>query len=278
MRQNLITIQSAIDNFKALIENAIRTNGVKGKTAIIRSSQPILNIHEAVKSELVKLGVNEKNIFPPLSTRTPELKLAGTMKQKNQDVCIVPNRMNPNSEVLKGGLLDKVVDTYGQAYTERILCINVRSQISSIQKNFDTLYERTYAEAMNLHERCPDMCLGEVYMIAVPEYDDVLIKSKQIGFKPKNSELVEKYIKSFQAINNRCDRNDHLYKYERACLLIVDFSQSPAKIYNSNAELIRDGLLPANTSVNYDGLSFNDFAINLLAAYNSRFKKNKSSH
>src|SRR5258706_414058 len=83
------------------------------------------------------------------------------------------------NEFLKESLIKDVVDEYGEKFTEATIVINIRSQISSIQKNFDTLYERTTSEAINLHDRCPKMCLGEVYMIAVPEYDDKEIKNKK---------------------------------------------------------------------------------------------------
>lgn len=49
---NLINIQEAVNNFKTLIEDAILKGGEEAKHAIIRSSRPILNLHEAVKSEL----------------------------------------------------------------------------------------------------------------------------------------------------------------------------------------------------------------------------------
>lgn len=268
---NLITLQDAVDNFKKLINSSILDGGSKGKEAMIRSSQPILNIHEAVKSELIKAGIGENLIFPPICSRKPELKLAGSMKQKDQDICVVPAGIQPNEESMTGGLLDNVKDVYGLTYTEQILCINVRSQISSIQKNFDTLYERTYAEAMNLHERCPKMCLGEVYMIAVPEYDDANVANKEIAFKLKQPKLVEKYIKSFQAINNRSSEVDFYYKYERACLLIVDFSQTPAKIYHSDEDLKKDGLLSQDSVISYEGLSFFDFVDDLVVTYKNRF-------
>ena len=87
---NSISLQEAVDNFKTLIETSIIIGGEAAKQAMIRSSKPILNLHEAVKSELIKAGVPEGFIFPPLDSRTPELKLAGSRKQKNQDVCVVP--------------------------------------------------------------------------------------------------------------------------------------------------------------------------------------------
>lgn len=77
---SLISIQEALNNFKELIDNSIVEGGDTGKEAMIRSSRPILNLHEAVKSELVKAGIDEHLIFPPLNSRTPELKLAGSRK------------------------------------------------------------------------------------------------------------------------------------------------------------------------------------------------------
>jgi hypothetical protein len=269
---NSISIQKAVNNFKALIEDSIREGGEEAKQAMIRSSRPILNLHEAVKSELIKAGVAKDFIFPPLNSRTPELKLAGSRKQKNQDVCIVPNHKKAE-EILEEGLLQDVVDEFGEKFTERTIAINVRSQISSIQKNFDTLYERTTSEAINLHDRCPKMCMGEVYMIAVPEYDDKAIRESKVVFKKTNQGLVLKYIKSFQAINNRKGIEKNFYKYEKVCLLIVDFSKSPAKIYNTNAELIKDGLIPEDSTVDISELSWSKFVPELLQTYTERFGK-----
>jgi len=269
---SLTNIQKALNNFKELIENSIIEGGDKGKEAMIRSSRSILNLHEAVKAELVKVGIDKDLIFPPLNSRTPELKLAGSRKQKNQDVCVVTN-LNKAEQILQEGLLQDVVDEYGEKFTEQTISINVRSQISSIQKNFDTLYERTTSEAINLHDRCPKMCLGEVYMIAVPEYDDKEIKNNKIVFKKPNQSTVLKYIKSFQAINNRAGAEKNFYQYEKVCLLIVDFSKSPAKLYNSSDELKQDGLIPEDATIDISELSWDIFVTDLLKTYNERFGK-----
>ena len=192
---NLISIQEAVDNFKKLIEDSIREGGIYAKEAMIRSSKPINQIHEAVKSSLISAGIERIRIFPPLGASSPELKLAGFIKQKYQDVCIAPKGFVPKTEILQDGLLLEEKDHYGKAYTERVLAINVRSQISSLAKNFDTLYERTIAEAQNLHVRCPKMVLGEVYMIAVKEYNPDAMKNRKIEFIDKVG-AVKKYIKS----------------------------------------------------------------------------------
>lgn len=267
---SLIDIQESINNFKDLINTSILSGGEKGKEAMIRSSRPILNIHEAVKADLIRAGVPKELIFPPLGKRSPELKLAGARKQKDQDVCVVSS-LDKAEEILLEGLLQDVVDAYGEKFTERTISVNVRSQISSIQKNFDTLYERTMSEATNLHDRCPRMCLGEVYMIAIPEYDDKAIKKNIIDFKKTNQDTVIKYIKSFQAINNRKTTEKNFYQYEKVCLLIVDFSKDPAKIYNSSEELKLDGLLPENSNVSIEELTWENFIPDLLNIYLERF-------
>lgn len=272
-----MTIQQAINNFKLLIEQSVIDGGNEGKTAMIRSSRPILNIHEAVKTQLVSKGVNPQLIHPPLTQRKPELKLAGSLKQKDQDVCVTPNDETKVKQILTDGLLAGTEDVYGGTFTEKTLAINVRSQISSIQKNFDTLYERTFSEAQNLHDRSPKMILGEVYMIAVPEYDDREFQNKRCRFRNISTNLVAKYIKSFQHITGRKDTTKHFYQYEATCLLIVDFNRAIPKIYNTTQELIDDGLLPADTTVKYEGLEWSTFTTKLLDTYVERFGTGKLS-
>lgn len=267
---DLITIQQAVDNFKSLIEDAIREGGIKAKEAIIRSSRPINNIHEAVKADFIRNGISRDRIHPPLGESKPELKLAGFIKQKSQDVCISPEGYIPDSETMTEGILKEATDYYGKDYTERTISINIRSQMSSLAKNFDTLYERTIAEAQNLHVRCPKMVLGEVYMIPVKEYNAAAMVDHEIDIIDKVG-AVEKYIKSFQAINGRNDYTRDEYKYERVCLLLVDFQQSPAKIYSKNKDLHDDGLLDPNSDACIDELSWESFTNSILQTYDTRF-------
>jgi hypothetical protein len=272
MMADLISIQRAVDNFKELIETSIISGGIAAKEAMIRSSKPINNIHEAVKSELIRSGISPSRIHPPIGATSPELKLAGFIKQKHQDVCVSPEGYIPEQEKLTEGILREETDHYGRNYTERTISINVRSQMSSLAKNFDTLYERTIAEAQNLHVRCPRMVLGEVYMIPVKEYDAEAMKNKKIKFIDRIG-AVEKYIKSFQAINGRIDYSREDYKYERVCLLLVDFEPTPAKIYCHNSELYNDGLLDKNSDAVIDELAWDTFTLSILKTYNARFGK-----
>jgi len=267
---NLITIQQAVDGFKELIESSIIEGGVKAKQAMIRSSRPINFIHESVKADLIRKGISPSRIHPPLNATKPELKLAGFIKQKSQDVCVSPEGYVPESEIMTEGILREETDYYGMDYTERTISVNIRSQMSSLAKNFDTLYERTIAEAQNLHVRCPKMVLGEVYMIPVKEYDASVMDDNIVQFIDSVG-AVEKYIKSFQAINGRLDFTREDYKYERVCLLLVDFAQTPAKIYSSNQELINDRLLNKNSTASIDELSWETFTESILKTYKSRF-------
>lgn len=267
------TIEQAVTNIKQLIEDAIRTGGVDAKNNLIRTQVPICMLHDAAKASFINMGVNPNYIHPPYDTHTGELKLAGFFKFKDQDICILPKDIKAEKEILTfDGILKGKTDTFGFDLTEKILSVNVRSQLSSVAKNFDTLYERTIAESMNFHSRCPNMVLGEFYMIPVYEYDDILAKQNIVGFKPNNNiqEHIQKYISSFSAINNRATTTELLYKYERVCLLIVDFNREIPKIYNSDEELRADHLL-GSTTASIEKLNFSSFASSLMNIYEQRF-------
>ncbi len=257
--------------FKQRIEAAIRENGEPGKASIIRSSSLIHLIHDAVKDQLISSGVSADNIFPKIGETKPEVKIAGFLKQKNQDVCVVPSNIEMKREAISWGPVatEGVYDQYGYEFSQHTLVINVRSQMSSLAKNSDTLFERTFAEALNLHLRYPDMVLGEVYVIPVHEYSDMQVKNKEVGFKLQQTNL-EKYISFFTAMNNRSDEDDD-YKYERVALLIVDFDREQPKLYRSTAELRADGLIADEFGIELEPLSFDTFSRDILKTYAKRF-------
>ena len=258
--------------FKRLIEDSITDNGVKGKTSMIRSSKPINLIHDAVKQSLIDQGVASQRISPHFGEISPEIKIAGFLKQKNQDVCVVPNGFEKNRRLITWGPLaaENAYDENGEAFSINTLVINVRSQMSSIAKNTDTLFERTFAEALNLHMAYPQMVTGEVYMIPVYEYNDSVMDNHIIEFKRQKTN-VAKYISFFTTINNRAIERNDLYKYERCALLVVDFRPENPKLYESTAELIADGILSHDTELQIEPLVFNTFASDILSTYNARF-------
>lgn len=81
--------------FKKLIQEAILEDGARGKESVIRSSSLINLIHDGVKQEFIEAGVCPDNIYPHLYETKPELKIAGFLKQKDQDICIVPSNIEP---------------------------------------------------------------------------------------------------------------------------------------------------------------------------------------
>lgn len=270
----MLTIQDAVNKIKILIENAIINGGVVEKNNLIRTQMPICLLHDATKASFINEGINPNFVAPAYGQHAGEKKLAGFFKYKDQDICFMPNNYNMHEEILNfNGILKGKKDSFGQQLTEHILSVNVRSQLSSTAKNFDTLYERTFAEALNLHLRCKKMVLGELYMIPVYEYDDILAKKNVVGFKNNRniSKHLEKYIYSFNAVNDRKTTHGEEYKYERVCLLIVDFNRPQSKIYNTNAELIADNLLSANTNAFIDNMNYTNFAKDLVKIYEQRF-------
>lgn len=264
------TIQEAVNEIKACLEAAIIENGEAGKLALIRSQKPIKHIHEAVKSSLVENGIAEVQINPRLGESSPEITLSGFLKPKAQDITVFPPSVARVQEVIAGGFLEGETDVYGQNLTERSISINVRSQLSSLSKNFDTLYERTFAEALNFHLRCPQMCLGEVYMIPVFEYDTGAAQQHRIAFS-RGFRNVEKYLRAFNAIGGRVAIAGDQHMYERVCLLVVDFNREVPKIYSTDDELKEDGLLAETSIASIANLNFAEFVPALLDTYRARF-------
>lgn len=286
-----ITMDDALLQFKTGIENAIVTGGGRAKISLIRSQNGIKLIHNAIKTELVNLGIHPSLINPskkqlkrainptayskPYKLYDKERKLAGYIKTKDQDISIIPSNIPIHPTTLSYPTnLNGYYDLYGDLLTESILTINVRSQLSSTNKNYDTMYERTFAEPLNLHLRCPKMVLGELYIFMLNEYNSNEVKQKRVVFDKMPPKTIEKYIKSFQAVNSRPNTTTDDYKYERCCLLLVDFNRSIPKIYGDTQTLIQDGFLPATTTVNMSNLSYTEFEQDLLDIYTSRFPAN----
>ncbi|MFW5756310.1 MAG: hypothetical protein ACOCWK_06885, partial [Tangfeifania sp.] len=254
-----------------MIEDAIIENGEAGKKSVINSSRTINILHEVVKLDLINAGVNPDLIKPALASAQPEVQLAGFMKFKTQDVCVFPNHLNPIPEMIElNGLHSGKTDPYGELFSEHILSINLRSQLSSLAKNRDTMFERTYAEPLNLHRRLPKMVLGEVYLLSARELDSNAVKANVVVYKPvskKSIKALEEYIYGFAALNKRINQGDDFFKYERVALLIVDFSKNPLKIYETTDELKADGLLEANSKCTLEKMSYNGFINDLLLIY-----------
>ena len=163
------------------------------------------------------------------------------------------------------------MDELGRRATSRSIVIGVRSQLSSIAKNFDTLMERTFAETINLRFRHPRLVMGEVYLLAVKDYDEQLMKENQVGWRGEYTD-VEKFISIFNSMSGRDDFQDmnNFYKYERCLLLLVDFSLDPPKIYETIEELRIDGIVRNDFRQDFARLSPINFSYDLVEAYLQR--------
>ena len=260
-------LENRLLDIKTLYENAVLEGGDTGKAKLIRSSKVIGHIHEFVKNEFVNKGISKNKIYPGIFETKPELKFSGFLKSKSQDVSILPNE--PRSEKIKeNSVLIGNIDHIGKYTTEKSITVNVRSQLSSLAKNFDTLYERTFAESLNLHLRTPKIVLGELYLVPLKEYDQKFTQKKKIVF---GKMLTKKYPIAFSALNNRKDTNNSDYKYERTVLLIVDFEQRQPKVIYKK-DLIEYGILEKIESEKIDSNLFDPYSLvpDLLENYKRR--------
>lgn len=268
------TIQEAVNQIKTDLEAKIRAKGKKGKTSFITSKKLINVIHEAIKSEILRNNIPNIQVKPEIGISKGEIKIYGSLKQKSQDIVIFPNNLIRQAEEINTGYHLGENDPLGVLATEQTLSINVRSQLSSLDKNFDTLYERTIAEALNLHLRCPRMVLGEVYMIPVYEYNsaqmDNVDVNQRIAFSDRIGKL-EKYLRAFNQISDRETIEGELYKYERVCLLIVDFNNPTPIIYSTDQQLKQAHLIPNDSTASIENLTFGSFIEDLLNIYENRF-------
>ena len=280
---NLHRLQGAISEIKTEIEHTIRTatykgreyaNGLAAKQALIRSQNLILKVHEVVKLGLldeISGHTTGFTIHPPLGQRSPEKRLLGLLKAKQQDVVVVFDDVTSNGTRIKEGPLAGTYDELGKDKSERSIVIGVRSQLSSIDKNFDTLMERAFAETLNLRLRMPNLVMGDVYLLPVIEYDDNLMKSNRIGWKNRNV-AIEKFITTFLAITDRSVQQDdpEIYKYERVALVLVDFRVTPPHIFLSTDELIRGQFLRDDFPLAYEALTPQNFTHDITSMYFQR--------
>jgi hypothetical protein len=216
---------------KSVYEDAIRRGNY---TELIRSKKLIEMLHDFAVKEL------KKRVPPEWIHR--DKPLYGYPKTKTQDILIYP-KQNQGKGLSVGPLMS----------------VNVRSQLSSIEKNYDTLFERLFAEALNLHNRFPYLVLGYIYLLPKIGYDDEAAKRKQVRFSERYN--IEKYILSFLSIANRENPEDVPWKYERVCLLIVDFEQTPPLVINNIETLKTEGLVSAKFAeyFSFSNLSIENF-------------------
>lgn len=273
MEKEFDDIEVKLLEMKSMYENAIKSGGRDAIHSLIRSQKLINIIHNYIKEQLVSYGVNLDKIYPKIDKTKPEITMAGFLKKKSQDISIIPGKFK--SEEITDGVLIGKKDEIGKELLSKSVSINVRSQLSSIAKNFDTLYERTFAEALNLHLRIPDLVMGEVYLIPLVAYDPVKADNKEVAWREK---LPIKYIPAFRELNNRESSEIDDYKYERVCLLIVDFRGKKPVIIENSKQLFEAGWIKEEEMKKFSlkGLGVKDFVKDLLKSYEKRHGSIKS--
>ena len=271
-----LLLQDSIEKFKLDLFSSIKrasyngktyTNGRKAKEALIRSQSLINYIHEAVKASFFT-KLNEDTGFswtvhPPMNKTKPELDIYGKIKKKKQDVVFLrtPERSFQFLDGPNVGQIDRV----GIEATKRSIIIGVRSQMSSVDKNFDTLMERAVAETLNIRLRFPVISMGEVYVLPVEELDEKAMEKNKIKFTKKVK--IEKFIRIFNSFSGRSSLDlEEGYKYDASALVLVDLKQDPPKIIYNKMDLKQYGFSEEVCSM-FEKISAHGFDERLLENY-----------
>lgn len=279
---NAELLQKAVKKIKDDFEKSITTqsykykeyaNGQKAKEALIRSQNLIMKIHEVAKQSL-STTLNQQDIghtiHPPLESSSPELKMSGLLKAKQQDIVAIMDKYPPKLEIIDTGPLEGEDDPVGKTASEKSIVVGVRSQLSSVAKNFDTLMERAFAETLNLRLRLNSLVMGEVYLLPIVEYDTAAMKSNEVKFK-SGFVPVQRFIKTFLGISGRGNSglDGSRYKYDRSCLVLVDFRPSIPRIFYTSEELVEAGVIDTLND-DFKKLSPVSFCSDLVGAYVER--------
>ncbi|MCY3736488.1 MAG: hypothetical protein OXG13_08830 [Gemmatimonadaceae bacterium] len=276
-------LQGAVEAIKTDLEQTIRTahyngqayeDGLRAKEALIRSQSLIIRIHEAAKVSIcqeLERVTRKFTIHPPLGERGPEVAISGYIKRKRQDIVVLFGETGLIPEVITQGPLAGSINSIGRERSESAIVIGVRSQLSSVGKNFDTLMERAFAETLNLRLRLPRLVMGEVYLLPVVEYDDQAMKANRIAWK-RGYTPVEKFIRTFLGITHRDTGavTEDPYKYERSALILVDFRQSPPMIFSTLEELKEAGCISPGFTGDFGLLTPTDFANDIVSTHRER--------
>src|SRR3989338_5374032 len=183
----------------------------------VRGQNFIKQLHEYCIAELIERG------FTGELTPKGEIKVLTSPKFKDIDVAVVHPTSGP------------------------LLIIGVRSQMSSLGKNFLNYYEMEVGDVSAIHERYPLCVVGLLYLHPT---ESILPGSKKEKFDFDRAE------KMFALISGREKVSYPLTHYEEIAYLRVNFEQNPPTI---------DQTFPTLTQLKID-----DFFDKLLHKYTER--------
>lgn len=178
---NLNTLETTLTEMKAVFQ----TNPV----AAIRGQNFIKLLHNYCIQELRVRGIEK----PGLSLNG-EIKVLTSHKFKDMDVALVHPTSGP------------------------LLIVCVRSQMSSLSKNFLNYYEMEVGDVSAIHERYPLCVVGLIYLH--PSKSIVAGKEKETF----DFNRAEKMFKLISGREKSSDQNGH---YEEIAYLKVDFESNP---------------------------------------------------
>ena len=79
----------------------------------------------------------------------------------------------------------------------------------------------------------------------------------------------------FREINNRNSIDQDFHKYERNCLLLVDFRENTPKVISTAKQLKKLGFITDTKKYSMDGLGIDDFFDDIIKIYKNRHGKTK---
>lgn len=162
----------------------------------VRGQGMIKQLHDFSIRELKRLGISERKFIIK-----PEATIFGAHKPKEVDVAVIHKEVGP------------------------LIIVSIRSQMSSIDKNFINYYEGIIGDVISLHEKYPDLVIGEIYMLP----KETIIRDLD-GHRRIEPHDLRKKEKLFKRITNRKDGKDRLDKYEHLAFLAVDFVKEPPEV------------------------------------------------
>jgi len=171
-------------------------------TGAVRSSKFINKLHDYSEYEL-ELRIKKSTKLE----LKPEAQIYGSHKAKKVDVTLLLKDNGP------------------------IVAISLKSQMSSIAKNFGDRYEALIGDATGLHEKFPFLVFGMLYLLPF---------NTNLGPAIDETPPFEKIERNLITITNRKDFDDRSSKYEHFALLVVDFEKDPPQIvseYPKNKDL-----------------------------------------
>lgn len=183
----------------------------------------IKKLHEYCKYEFTQRGINESKVHL-------EKTVSGSHSEKDVDV-VVMGPQNNRKTIATGPLIT----------------ISIKSQMSSVKKNFQTVYDRIIGEVLNLHNRFPLLIANCLYLYPTHGYTKpsvTVAEGRRIKEAIENNQIsnpfdydieninFEKFNKKYALITGRKDPSDFPDKHEHFALLVVDFDVDPPCIKN----------------------------------------------